>query len=446
MNKIKKGEFMINKSINIVRKRRSLFILIFVVTLILSTSIVLSGCGSGGGGGNNSNANVSTTPLPSIIKPLPPIIKPISNTMNVYLEQLNGQPSTNHIYNRPYVNVYINGSSTPIHLLLDTGATGILINQSALTSAGINITPTTFTFSGQFGDSATFSGDVAYANISTSGGLTAQNMPIAVATNDEDFPSTGFLQGDFGMGLSPYYSFGGAVNTQGELFTPSFATAISNSSYNNGFILDFNNLLFTNGYDIIANPQTTPVGTIIYGLNTTVNNTIPSGSIFYANNPLNITQSFPLISAEFGGYIEDSQGQMFYITFDTGTSFIHLGSDALNYGIASGATINDVDSSCLDEVFGGFNLYYGLYTATEWTYNSFITEPVGVYDDFCEYSALTSASTSSAGALDNAVIYDQNITEKSPGQEIFGLPFMFNQPMYWQAQTSNSTWGVGIES
>ncbi len=443
MNKIKKGEFMINKSINIVRKRRSLFILIFVVTLILSTSIVLSGCGSGGGGGNNSNANVS-------IAPLPPIIKPISNTMNVYLEQENGQSPTNIILNEPYVNVYINGSSTPIHLLLDTGATGILINQSALTSAGINITPTTFTFSGQFGDSATFSGDVAYANISTSGGLTAQNMPIAVATNDEDFPSTGFLQGDFGMGLSPYYSFGGAVNTQGELFTPSFATAISNSSYNNGFILDFNNLLFTNGYDIIANPQTTPVGTIIYGLNTTVNNIIPSGSIFYANNPLNITQSFPLISAEFGGYIEDSQGQMFYITFDTGTSFIHLGSDALNYGIASGATINDVDftnSACYDFVFGGLNLYYGLYTATEWTYNSFMTEPVGLYDDFCGYSALASASTSSAVALDNTVFYDYtNITEKSPGQEIFGLPFMFNQPMYWQAQTSNSTWGVGIES
>lgn len=434
---------MINKSINMVRKRRSLFILIFVVTLILSTSIVLSGCGGGGGGGgNNSNANVSITPLP-------PIIKPISNTMNVYLEQENGQSSTNNVYNRPYVNVYINGSSTPIHLLLDTGVTGILINQSALTSAGINIIPTTFTFSGQFGDLATFSGYVAYANISTSGGLTAQNMPIAVATNDEDFPPTGFLQGDFGMGLSPYYSFGGAVNTPGELFTPSFATAISNSSYNNGFILDFNNLLFTNGYDIIANPQTTPVGTIIYGLNTTTNNTIPSGSIFYANNPLNTTQSSPLISAEFGDYTEDSQGQMFYITFDTGTPFIHLGSDALNYGIASGATINDVDSNtnsaCYDFVFGGLNLYYGLYTATEWTYNSFMTEPVGVYDNFCDYSALTSSSTSSAVALDNTVFYDQNITEKSPGQEIFGLPFMFNQPIYWQAQTSNSTWGVGIE-
>ncbi len=434
---------MINKSINIFRKRRSLFILIFVVTLILSTIIVLPGCGGGGGGGNNSNVNVS-------IAPLPPIVKPISNTMNVYLEQENGQSSTNNIYNSPYVNVYINGSSTPIHLLLDTGATGILINQSALTSAGINIIPTIYNFSGQFGDSGIFGGYVAYANISTSGGLTAQNMPIAVATNDTDFPSTGFLQGDFGIGLSPYYSFGGTVNTSGELFTPSFATAISNSSYNNGFILDFNNLLFTNGYDIIANPQATPAGTVIYGLNTTANNAIPLGSIFYENNPLETTAGFPLISAEFGGYTEDSQGQMFYIAFDTGTTLIHLGYDALNYGIANGATINDIDynanSACFDFVFGGLNLYYGLYTATEWTYNSFITEPVGPYDNFCEYSALISASTSSAGALDNIVDYDYtNITEKSPGQEIFGLPFMFNQQMYWQAQTSNSAWGVGIE-
>ncbi len=437
---------MINKSINIARKRRSLFISFFLVTLILSTSIVLSGCGGGGGGGSNSSSGGGNSPLS---QPLP-IISTVNNTMNVYLEQENGQSSTNNMYNRPYVNVYINGSSTPIHLLLDTGATGILINQSALTSAGINIIPTIYTFSNQFADLGAFSGYVAYASVSTGGGLTAQNIPIAVATTDADFPSTGFLQGDFGMGLSPYYSFGGAVNTPGELFTPSFATAISNSSYNNGFILDFNNLLFTNGYEIIANPQTTSVGTIIYGLNTTVNNTIPLGSIFYANNPLNTTQSFPLISAEFGNYTEDSQGQMFYIDFDTGTPLIHLGFDALNYGIASGSTINDIDSNanseCYDFVFGGLNLYYGLYTATEWTYNSFITEPVGVYDDFCEYSALTSASTSSAGALDNAVIYDYtNITEGSPGQEIFGLPFMFNQPMYWQAQTSNSPWGVGIE-
>ena len=59
---------MINKSINMVRKRRSLFILIFVVTLILSTSVVLSGCGGGGGGSSSGggqvtiNYNISTSP------------------------------------------------------------------------------------------------------------------------------------------------------------------------------------------------------------------------------------------------------------------------------------------------------------------------------------------------------------------------------------------------
>ena len=183
---------MINKSINMVRKRRPLFILIFVVTLLLSTTIVLSGCG-GGGGGSSSSSGGGNSPLS---QPLP-IISTVNNTMNVYLEQENGQPSTNNIYNRPYVNVYINGSSTPIHLLLDTGATGILINQSALTSAGINIIPTIYTFSNQFADSGTFSGYVAYASVSTGGGLTAQNIPIAVATNDEDFPSAGFLQRPF---------------------------------------------------------------------------------------------------------------------------------------------------------------------------------------------------------------------------------------------------------
>ncbi len=436
---------------------REIYALIFLLLLLTFTPFILSGCGGGGGKSSApSNTTPTTTPTTPFTAPSPlstpipitPLITPLPlpsgspiNTMNVYLDKY----SDENAVNRPYVNVYINGSPTPIPLLLDTGATGIMINQSALTNAGITVSPSSYTFSGSFGDGGTFSGQVDYANVSTAAGgsgLTAQNIPIAVAATDSDFPSAGFLQGDFGMGLSPYLSFG---NFSGDMFTPSIVTAFP-APYNNGFILDFNNVSFIDGgFDIISNPNITPVGTLIFGLNTESNNMIPAGSIFFPNAS-GKTNAFPMIKSEFGGYFS-TEGKQFYSFFDTGTNYISLGTDAINYGTGNSSAYIDDAYSCegfSDFLYGGTTINFGLFiNSTTYNIYNLETAPDNLYNDFCDYTALTDAiiSGSSAIALDNNVSY----YDSSGSEADFGLALMLNQPFYWQAPSSNSSWGVGIE-
>ena len=309
-------------------KRFLLSTILSLLFYIAAISLVLSGCGGGGGGGGSS----SSSPSQQNVAPSTPTVKAYNNVMYIYLDDYADEDSRNI----PYVYVYINGGSTPIPLLLDTGATGILINKSALTTAGVNIASTSNTFSVTFGDNSTASGYVNDADVytaSSGGGLEAQNIPIAIATSDNAFPSTGFLQGDFGMGLSPYYSFG---QSGGTVYTPSFPTAVSNSNYSNGFILNFQNITFTNGYDILDNPKNNPVGTITFGLNTESDNAVPATSEFYPDLSQSGNQySFPLIPSEFGSSTSDSNSNEFYSFFDTGSNFIYFGTDALDDAVGN---------------------------------------------------------------------------------------------------------------
>ncbi|MHB1660789.1 MAG: aspartyl protease family protein [bacterium] len=414
------------------------FLILLIFFIISGASFILSGCGGGGGGGGNSGSQTQTQPT------VPPINSGYSNIMNVYLDEYSDENAPNI----PYVYVYINGGSTPIPLLLDTGVTGILINKSALTAAGDNVTSNSNTFSVTFGDGTTASGyvnDIDVSTASAGGGLTAANIPVAVAAGDSAFPSSGFLQGDFGMGLSPYYSFG--QSGTGTVYTPSFTTAVSNSYYNNGFILDFNNLSFVNGYEVISSPQTAAVGTITFGLDTVSDNAIPAGSEFYAN-AAGQTQGFPMLTSLFGGYLSDSSGYTFYSFLDTGSNFIYIGTDALDDSIGSGGSTTDVISSgsCQGFIYGGLQVYFSLLNAAgNFMPNNFITAPDSASNNsFCDYSAVTNIFGSNALALGNAVLDGGS----QQGQEDFGLPFIFNLPAYWQAQISGSggsNWGVGIE-
>jgi hypothetical protein len=396
---------------------KTTFIILF---FLAGTVALLSGCGNGGGGSGTTTAVTTSGQVTGGASP----------SMNVYLDEYSDENEANI----PYVNVYVEGSAIPIHLLLDTGATGVMINRSALTNAGIASPQSNFYFSGQFGDGGAYSGFVAFANVSTSGGLTAQNMPVAVAETDTDFPSSGFLQGDFGMGLSPYFSFG---TSGGTIFTPSFDTALS-SGYNNGFKLNFNNIIF-NAYGYNNNiGDTVPVGTITYGLSA-----IPSGSNFYPNAS-GQEQAFPSINSKFGGQSQNSTGYTFYSYFDTGSNFIYLGTDALDYGVALDASTNDV-YSCggLNLIYGNLTLFLSLFNNTSYINNNFTTSPFSpINNDFCDsvYNVFSVAS-GYALALDNAIVYGGF----QQGQEDFGLPFMFSQPMYWQAQSPSAAWGVGID-
>lgn len=425
-------------------KRRFLLLAFLTLFYITGTSLILSGCGGGGGGGGSSSAS-SSSPAPQNTTPSTPTVTSYNNVMYIYLDDYADENAPNV----PYIYVYVNGSSTPIPLLLDTGATGILINKSALTAVGVDIASTSNTFSVTFGDGSTASGYVNDADVYTASsgeGLEAQNIPIAIATSDNAFPATGFLQGDFGMGLSPYYSFG---QSGGTVYTPSFPSAVSDSNYSNGFILNFQNMAFINGYDILSNPKNNPVGTITFGLNTESDNSVPTSSEFYPDISQSGNQySFPLIPSKFGNSTSDSNSYGFYSIFDTGSNFIFLGTDALDDAVGSGASTNGVISSgaCQNLVYGGLTVVFSLLNnSSSYIPNNFITEPDNSPDNsFCDYSEVINAMNSAnnnALAFQNAVSYGGS----QQGQEDLGLPFIYDNIIYWQAQTGSQSWGVGVE-
>lgn len=418
-------------------KKRFLFLGLLLLILIYAagTSLILSGCGGGG-------SSPFSTPAPNNTASTPAVTG-YNNVMYVYLDDYADEDAPDI----PYVYVYINGGSTPIPLLLDTGATGILINKSALTAAGVNIASTSNSFSVVFGDSTKASGYVNNLDVYTAasgGGTAAYNIPVAIATSDTAFISSGFLQGDFGMGLSPCSSFG---QSDGSIYTPSFSSAVSDNNYNNGFIINFRNITFTNGYTIINNPQNNPVGTITLGLNTESDNALSAQSEFYPNS-LACQEQFPMLASLFGGYTSDSTGYAFYSFFDTGSNFIFLGTEALDDSIGSGASTNDVITSglCSSFVYGGLTVNFSLLNSNESYYpNSFITEPDnGPNNSFCDYQdAINAMSTTDKDAL--AFKYAVYYVGSKQGQEDFGTSFMFGNILFWQAQTANQTWGVGVE-
>ena len=487
---------MINKSINMVRKRRSLFILIFVVTLILSTSVVLSGCGGGGGGSSSGggqvtiNYNISTSPSQitltgadssflnisstdpldtdfSVI-PSSPNIEVSNNglTNNVFSITSNGTPGNytvtvtgtnsnvsvtvpvtvnspaypntipiNFLPNdRPFVTILIDGE--PFNLAFDTGSTGIIIDQSALQAAGVAINTNNSNLCNVTYSKGSASGYPGTANIQM-GNLIVDNVPLIVATSAPDtgfnYPSD-FFQGDIGMGLSPYSSDGNQCSNG--VFTPSPLP----SGYNQGFTLSMPNLSFG------SNGTTTDItGLLTLGLNTTEqNNDIPANNYFFQNNSSENT--VPIIDSEFGGinsYTNSSENTVpFLSVFDTGSSSMYWGPNALYY--ASG-DINPTEYSCSSNFLGDVFVDGGYYmnldfedSSSNYINANFETYPINPY--MCNlnfgYNAL------SVFLVENDISVGNN---PQPGLEIMGMPFILNllqnnNTLYWQQHP----WGVGI--
>ncbi len=408
-----------------------LFLMLFASVLLLP---LLFSCGGGGG----SSGSSSTAP---------------DNTMSIYS---NNDPTYGAILNVPYVTIYINGK--PFNLLLDTGATGIMVNSQALADAGVNLPQTNNYFSGYFGDNTSFSGYVTNADtVSTlpSGGLTATNIPIAVATTDTAFPSNGLIQGDFGMGLSPFVTFGN-FNGANQTFsiTPSLVQGLSAAAYSNGFILNFNsNLLNNDGYAYINSNQS--IGSIIFGLNTEPNNNVSSGYTFFRSDPVWANAPCPVIDTAFGLTTADSYGFPFYSYFDTGANFILLGSDALSDSISNFTASEEYNcDGATNIVMGGLPVAFHLSNPSSNSYSdlSFITSPddKNLNYEFCPSNIPNNNSL----LVSNFVIDMGNSVQNNP--EAMGLPFMLNRSMYWQAPTliyadpppnrwNISTWGVGIK-
>ncbi|MDA8174445.1 MAG: hypothetical protein M0018_07640 [Nitrospiraceae bacterium] len=367
--------------------------------------------------------------------------------------------------NTPYVTVYItnaSGVSMPFNLLLDTGATGVLINQDALQAAGVNITRNNGSFCGQFGDGSMFGGYVSNATVATlaSGGLsTNSSFPVAVnqdtAPNNSSyscqgfpnpgpagFPSGGFLQGDFGMGLSPSYTFGGGSSTQS---LPAYLPG-----YTDGFFLSFTPIITSNGYSYTGN------GTITYGLGGGT-----TGYSFFPNDARQ-SQAFPSIDAEFGGVINDPGytptnhnylGQNYFALFDTGSTFMFMGDNAMSN--AAGRTIDassyEYYSNAFSSYFvnGGLSMIMGLYNGAAMGNSNLAS-----YDQRASFT--TSPNTGNYQFSDSLfgtppnngyILFKDTILDLGPmyGLEDMGMSYFFNHSMYWASNTSTNGWGVGMQ-
>lgn len=361
----------------------------------------------------------------------------------------------------PYVTIYING--TPFNLLLDTGATGIMINQSALSSAGLTLPTTSYPFSGSFGSSCSstpntgFSGNITYGQVSTaaSGGLsTSPYFPIAVDTTNCNFQG---LDGDFGMGLSPYSTFGYNSNTQ-PIFVPSAVYGFS-QNYNNGFLLNLvDNNFNSNGYD---NSSSAGSGSVItFGLNTESNNMLSSSSVFFPDDgyaALGILPSFPLIKSGFGTTTTDPATSSPYLSlFDTGSNFMFLGTNALTdaiTGFSSSTMVYNCSSSTpvlaysssgnWNMLIGGLGLDMYFLSSSGYLGNTYPTYPS--YNGTTNTSSsnsicnLFTTLSSSNPFLDEYYVLDGG--NAGGGKEDFGLPFLFNATYYWQV----SPWGIGTD-
>lgn len=404
----------------------------------------------------------------------------VSNTLQVKYEDYSPDPPYDNEPNRPYVTIYIGGK--PFNLLFDTGATGIMINKSALTADGVKLPDNSSIpidiFSNHFKDNTTFSGYVSHGTVSigTSNALkTSSNFPIAVATTDTEFPSGGFIQGDFGMGLSPYDSFG---NIQGgKDFTPSIVTMLP-GNYNNGFIFKPNNGITFDGSATVSN---TGSGLIIFGLNTEPDN-IPNrlsldalnaksnairiieyiATIFFSNAaPKGYYYAYPLIKSEYGGELTNPAsdgGYQYYTFFDTGSTVSLFGTGALTDGINGFSPATDEYDSCgyaslgNNYLYGTLNIDVSLYDDSGSYYQ------LGAYTgpNFLNVYAYTHIKDNTicsflSPSADEPLLINGETVDAGPnkmnGQEIIGMPGMYSAysngqlvlGYYWQV----NPWGVG---
>jgi len=310
--------------------------------------LALASCGGGGGGapttgnggngsggsGNSGNSN-GGTPTP----PTPPA-NPIS--MNIYAGK--------DYPNEPIVVVYINGQ--PVKMLLDTGASGVLVNQGAVSIPQSAYTSQTFSLT--YGGGTTASGTVAIATVCpTSSTVGCVTMPIAVNSQTSgpnvSFPSADEAQGDFGMDCG--YNTQGGPNAFCYLYylwqqNPSY------SSYSLSFNMPSNSFYYTPS-------TTTPIGTITFGS-------------FSANNLVSYPAYAVTANVVYGNSLTIPT------VFDTGSAGNFLPRSVLQTEIPNFSTSSDENGCGLSsEVQGGFNLYYQIpYANSNSMFSTtFTTEP-----------------------------------------------------------------------
>jgi hypothetical protein len=358
--------------------------------------LALASCGGGGGGGgkkhhgtgNSGNGNGGTP-----TQPLPPA-NPIS--MNIY--------AGTDYPNEPIVVVYINGQ--PVKMLLDTGASGVLVNQGA-----VHLSQTAYTsqtFSVTYGSGRIASGTDAIATVCpTSSTIGCVTMPIAVNSytsgTKANFLPNEERQGDFGMKCGN--------NTQGgpNAFCYLYYLWRENPSYSS-YSLSFN--IPSNNFYYVPS-TTTPIGTITYGS-------------FSANNL--ISYSNLKANAVYGNSLTVRT------SLDTGTNAVVLPTFVLQSEIPNFSSSSDENACGMpNEVQGGFNLYYQIpYANSNSMFSTtFTTEPTS---NMCSVFS------------NNPVIVEglTRITGKR-GYVILGLPEMIRHSYIWILGNNGMVQYIGIQ-
>jgi hypothetical protein len=249
--------------------------------------------------------------------------------------------------NEPIVVVYINGQ--PVKMLLDTAASGVLVNQGTFPIS--QTAYTSQTFSSTYGDGTFVSGTDAIATVCpTSSTVGCVTTPIGVNshTSGSNAPIFGESQGDFGMDC-------GEVTQAPNAFCYLYYLWQQNPSYSS-YSLSFNVPSNTFYYTPSA---TTPIGTITYGS-------------FTANNLI----SYPL----YGFTANAVYGNSLTVptTFDTGGSAVFLSRSVLQSEIPNFSVSSDENNCGLSSgLQGGFNLYYQIpYANSNSMFSTtFTTEP-----------------------------------------------------------------------
>ncbi len=346
---------------------------------ISAASTLMVSCGSGDGSTastattNTVNTNITTSSNKALI-PIgwEPYQNPLqqggsTSTISAYLYPDIGyiSQSVSIIYiNLNKILVYIDGQ--PVWLVFDTGACGILVNQSA-----VNLPQNAYisqTFYGMFGGGTTFSGTDAYATVclNPSNTNSCVYMPIAVDTGGNSFTLSGTnnVQGDFGAECGNQWD--GFVSA-GDF--SSTGTSASVFGYNYAYYLYKENPQLYNSFSLMYYPlnngwwgyvpYNSPEGVITFGnFSGSPNDYIP-----YPNRTANIV---------FPSYNSTSSITTSGI-FDTGTSVVLLTTNILQNEIPNFSQTLDEGECGYNQVNGGLSISYAFANSSYSTF--YTTEP-----------------------------------------------------------------------
>jgi hypothetical protein len=354
-----------------------------------------------GGSGDSGSGGTQTPPSP-LIAPFSAYLYPETTNVNI-----------------PVITVYIDGQ--PVTLLADTGASGLIVNQSAVSIPSSDLN-SSYTFTASFGDGSSVTGVMASATVCINPSNTASCivMPIGIITSgsNNDFQKIG-TQGDFGLdsGLNimdiGYNSSGSSITGY------SYATYLTQQSGINSYTLSFYPLSNTFYANVSA---TTPIGQITFGVYSGNSSTlIPYTMGLFSGLP-NTTGIFASATSSY----TDS------VIFDTGSNFNFLSTSVLQTEIPNFSQTAS-EGACAsygwpsNMVNGGIVLSYTLQNYS----STFTTEPSL---SFCQNNPIPNI------IIGNTIDYGSGVF----GTEDFGLPEMLRHTFTWVLDNTGMVQDIGI--